>query len=114
MSLTFGHWVSLKEGWECSQFWQMGRVCGSIPQVTVSADVAVSSQIRLSGLSGLSNAIKGVEMNAHTSRRPDKTKAIRSSVHRQFAILLAAAASFAFVIGQGGLSAKAGSCLGIR
>ena len=53
-------------------------------------------------------------MDARTSRRSGETKAIRSSVHRQFAILLAAAASFAFVIGQGGLSAKAGSCLGIR
>ena len=53
-------------------------------------------------------------MNTHTSRSSDKTKAILSSVCRQFAVSLTAAASFALVFGQGGPSAKAGSCLGIR
>ena len=64
----------------------MGRVCGSIPQVSMSVDVAVSSQIRLSGSSGFSNATKEVEMNTHTSRSSDKTKAIRSSVRRQLRV----------------------------
>ena len=87
----------------------MGRECGSIPQVSVSGDVAVSSQIRLSGSSGSSRAAKGVEMNTHTSRSSDSAKEISGTVRRQLVASLVAAASFALVLGQGGPSAKAGS-----
>jgi hypothetical protein len=80
----------------------------------MSADVAVSSQIKLSGSSELSKAIKEVEMNTHTSCGSDKTKVMRSSVRWQFSVSLAAAASFALVFGQGGPSAKTGSRFGIR
>ena len=86
----------------------MGRECCSIPQVSVSGDVVVSSQIKLSGSSGSSHAAKGVEMNTHTSRSSDKAKAISNTVRRQLAASLVAAASFALVFGQGGPSAKAG------
>lgn len=87
----------------------MGRECGSIPQVSVSGDVAVSSQIKLSGSSGSSHAAKGGKMNAHTSRSSDQAKAVSSTVRWQFVKSLATAASFALTFGQGGPSAKAGS-----
>lgn len=87
----------------------MGRERGSIPRVSMSVDVAVSSQIRLSGSSGSSHAVKEIEMNTHTSRSSDKVKAISSTVRRQFAAYLVAAASFALVLGQDCPSAKAGS-----
>lgn len=86
----------------------MGRECGSIPQVSVSVDVAVSSQITLSGSSGSSHAAKGGEMNTHASRSSDNAKAVSSTVRRHFATSFVAAASFALVFGHGGPSAKAG------
>ena len=71
--------------------------------------VAVSPQIRLSGSSGSSHVAKEVEINTHASRSSDKAKAISSTVRRQFAASIVAAASFALVFGQGGPSAKVGS-----
>lgn len=83
-------------------------MCGSIPQISISADVAVASQIRLSGSSGLLNAPKEVEMDTQTFRSTDKVKTVRSSVRRQLAVSLAAAATVVLIFGQGGPSAKAG------
>ena len=73
----------------------------------MSVDVPVSTQIRLSGSSGLSSTTKEVEMETQMSRSTDKTKAICNAVCRQLAPLVAAA-FFALVFGQGDPSAKAG------
>lgn len=75
----------------------------------MSVGAAVSSQIKLSGSSGVSHVTKEVEMKTHTSCSSEKTKAIRSSARRQFVVSFVAAASFALLLGQGGPSAKAGS-----
>lgn len=87
----------------------MGKVCGSIPQVSMSEGVAVSFQISLSGSSGSSHVAKEVEMSTHASRSSDKAKAISSIACRQFAASIVAAAFFALIFGQGGPSAKVGS-----
>ena len=87
----------------------MGKVCGSIPQVSMSEGVAVSFQISLSGSSGSSHVAKEGEMSTHASRSSDKAKAIRSTACRQFAASIVAAALFALIFGQGGPSAKVDS-----
>lgn len=74
----------------------------------MSADVAVASQIRLSGSSGSLKAIKEVEMDTHTSRSTDRVKTVRSFVRRQLVASLAAAVTVVLIFGQGDPSAKAG------
>lgn len=86
----------------------MGSVCGSIPQISMSVDVAVTSEIYLSGSSVFQQSAKERKMKPHPSIKTVKTKEFKQSVLKQFFIKIVAAMSFALCIGQGDPSAKTG------